>query len=87
MPGIPCRAIRRGNAIELRSPAFVVRLGVADGLRAVSWENRLTGQVLALGNAPELAVDLDAAARRIPILGWRGLATGEGRARPNADRG
>lgn len=82
-----CRAIRHGNAVELRSPAFVVRLGVADGLRALSWENRLTGRVVELGNGPELQVDLDAAERRIWILGWHGMATGEGRVRPNADRG
>ncbi|NQU11513.1 hypothetical protein HQ590_12025, partial [bacterium] len=87
MSEMTCRAIRQGNAVELRSPTFVVRLGVADGLRAVSWENRLTGQVLALGNGPELGVDLDAADRRIWILGWRGMATGEGRVSPNADRG
>ena len=53
-----CRVVQQGNRVELWSPSFVFRLGTATGLRAVSWENRLTGRKLALGNGLELEFDL-----------------------------
>ncbi|MBI4025582.1 MAG: hypothetical protein HY360_11425 [Verrucomicrobia bacterium] len=83
----PCQVVRNGNVIELRSPAFVFRLDVADGLRAVSWENRITGRTLAMHRGQELECDLDTAARRIWILGWHGMESAEGRFTPNADPG
>lgn len=49
--------VTRGKA-ELRTPHFVFRLGTSDGLRAESWENRLTGTKVSLGNGPELGLDI-----------------------------
>ncbi|HTL28555.1 MAG TPA: hypothetical protein VL282_05025, partial [Tepidisphaeraceae bacterium] len=60
-----------GKKAMLRSPQFVFTLDTSDGLRAVSWENRLAGRSLNLGNGPEFEVDLDAAERRIGITGWK----------------
>ena len=53
-----CRVVRQGKQVELHSPCFVFRLDTASGLRAQSWENRLTGRTLSLGNGPELEFDL-----------------------------
>ena len=53
--------MRHGAArarVELRSPFFIYQLDRQSGLRAESWENRLTGQTITLGNGPELDVDL-----------------------------
>jgi len=46
-----------GSRVALSSPAFAFVLDTADGLRAVSWENRLTGRAVSLGEG--LAVGLD----------------------------
>lgn len=43
----------------------------------MSWENRVAGRTLNLGNGPELEVDLDAAERRIGITGWKFSQTQE----------
>ena len=54
-----CTAIRiEGQRVVLASPAFAFTLDTADGLRAVSWENRLTGRTLALGGGREVEFDL-----------------------------
>jgi hypothetical protein len=53
-----CRIVREKARVELHSPFFVFRLDTAAGLRAVSWENRLTGRTLPLGNGPELEFDI-----------------------------
>lgn len=53
----PSAMIERGRA-ELRSTTFVLTLSTADQLRAVSWQNRLTGRTLSLGNCPELEFDI-----------------------------
>jgi hypothetical protein len=37
------------HRVRLTAPAFVFTLDIVDGLRAVSWENRLTGRTLELG--------------------------------------
>lgn len=37
-----------GSRVSLQAPAFVFVLDTAEGLRAVSWENRLTGRTIAL---------------------------------------
>jgi hypothetical protein len=42
----------------LQSAAIVFTLDTSDGLRAVSWQNRLTGRTLSLGNGPEVEFDL-----------------------------
>ncbi|MFV2069396.1 MAG: hypothetical protein ACC645_20730, partial [Pirellulales bacterium] len=53
-----CRVLLHGDAVELHSPHFVFRLNTASGLRAESWNNRLTGRTLSLGNGPELEFDV-----------------------------
>ena len=53
-----CRIVRERTRVELHSPLFVFRLDTAAGLRAVSWENRLTGRNLPLGNGPEVEFDI-----------------------------
>ncbi len=53
-----CRVLREGTRVELHSPYFVFRLDTTSGLRAQSWENRLTDHTLSLGNGPELEFDL-----------------------------
>jgi hypothetical protein len=47
-----------GSRVVLTSPAAVFTLDTADGLRAVSWANRLTGRVLQLGHGQEVAFDI-----------------------------
>ena len=56
--GPDCRVQRAGKCVELCSPFFVFRLDAASGLRAQSWQNRLTGHAHPLGNGPELELDL-----------------------------
>jgi len=53
-----CRVVQQGKQVELHSPHFVFRLDAASGLRAESWENRLTGRSVSLGGGPELEVDI-----------------------------
>ena len=53
-----CRIANQDAVIELYSPFFVYRLSTEDGLGAVSWENRLTGHTLNLGNGAEVAFDI-----------------------------
>jgi hypothetical protein len=53
-----CRIQREGTVVALEAPAFVFRLDTAEGLRAVSWENRLTGRTLELGRGPEVEFDI-----------------------------
>jgi hypothetical protein len=56
--GQSCRVLQTGKQFELQSPLFVYRLAASDGLRALSWENRLSGHKITLGKGPELEVDL-----------------------------
>jgi hypothetical protein len=44
--------------ITIQSTAFAFTLDASDGLRAVSWQNRLTGWTLSLGNGPEVEIDI-----------------------------
>ena len=53
-----CRVLRRGDVVELHSPFFVYRLNTASGLRAQTWENRLTGKTVSLGGGSELELDV-----------------------------
>jgi len=82
-----CRAHVEGSAIRLETPAYQFELDTADGLRAVSWENRLTGRVLKLGGGLECAVHLDSATGRFWIEGWKVLRTGEPDCRSDDERG
>ena len=54
----PCQVVQKGTRFELHSPFFVYRLDTADGLKAQSFENRLTKRSISLGNGAELEVDL-----------------------------
>ena len=53
-----CSARVAGKQVTLESPAFVFVLDTSDGLRAVSWENRLTGRKLSFGNGLEVELDI-----------------------------
>jgi hypothetical protein len=53
-----CRVLQTGKQFQLQSPLFVYRLDASDGLRALSWKNRLSGHEITLGKGPELEVDL-----------------------------
>ena len=53
-----CRVVRHGNRVELRSPSFTFCVDTASGLRAQSWENRLAGQTITLGDGQELEFDI-----------------------------
>jgi hypothetical protein len=53
-----CRVVQQEKRVELCSPFFAFRLDTAAGLRAESWENRLTGRKLSLGNGPELECEI-----------------------------
>ena len=75
-PAEKCTAVRSGSKLELISPAFVYRLDVADGLKGVAWENRLTGKTIPLGSGREVEFDLDAADSRVFITGWK-MASGQ----------
>lgn len=64
-----------GHDVRLESPTFGYNLDTSDGLRAVSWENRLTGSSVSLGHGLEFEVDIDTSVRRIGIEGWRATAS------------
>ena len=53
-----CSTQIAGARVTLESPAFAFALDVADSLRAVAWENRLTGRTLNLGNGTEVEFDI-----------------------------
>ena len=53
-----CSVSVAGQRLTLASPAFAFMLDTSDGLRAVSWENRLTGKTLELGSGPEVEFDI-----------------------------
>ena len=53
-----CHVVQQGKRLQLCSPFFVFRLDLGEGLRAESWENRLTGREILLGSGPELEFDV-----------------------------
>jgi hypothetical protein len=64
-----------GRRLTLLSPAFAFTLDASDGLRAVSWENRLTGRILELGAGPEVGFDIGLPDRllvtpRLRVTAW-----------------
>jgi hypothetical protein len=65
-----CCVIRKGDLVELRSPAFVFCLNASSGLRAQWWENRLTGRRITLGDGLELGVDVGLPDGPIETLQW-----------------
>lgn len=56
-----------GSTVTLASSSFRYCLDTAKGLRAVSWENLLTGTRVSLGEGDEMGLDLDTADARIWI--------------------
>jgi len=82
-----CYAARQADQVELGSPFFVFRLDAGKTLRALSWENRLTGRKTSLGSGLELELDLDAAQQRISITGWRCALSQATDSPPEEDRG
>ncbi len=73
--GPGCRLIRQGDTVEIHSPFFVYRLSIAKGLRAESWDNRLTGSTLPLGGGAELEVDIGLPGGPISTVQWLPSAT------------
>ena len=53
-----CRVVQQWTRVELWSPFFVYQLDTQSGLRAETWENRLTGRKITLGSGSELEVDI-----------------------------
>ena len=75
-----CRVVQQEKRVELCSPFFAFRLDTAAGLRAESWENRLTGRELSLGIGPELEQSLRGFQRQAlhaHRLGFEHPGTGE----------
>ena len=60
---------------EIRSPFFVYRLDFKNGLRAESWENRLTGTKLSLGGGLEVEADAGLPSGPIKTVRWLPAAT------------
>lgn len=63
----PCFAVDfpTEKRVELQGPAFVLRFDTREGLRAVTWKNRLASETLAL-EGPELELDLGLPDRPLP---------------------
>jgi hypothetical protein len=79
-----CRVVPAGTEVGLNSPSFVFNLDTSAGLRAHTWQNKLSGRTIPLAGDSELDVDLDAARERIGIAGWK--RTVSHRASPDGDR-
>lgn len=82
-----CHVIKSGNHTQLVSPAFVYTLESSHVLKAVSFENRLCGKILEMGNGNELEADFDHAEARIAIEGWTVTDSPKSDADPNAEAG
>ena len=65
-----CGVVQQGKQVELCSPSFVFRLDTTTGLRAQSWENRLTGKTIKLGDGPELEIDIGLPDRPLQTPLW-----------------
>jgi hypothetical protein len=66
-----CRVVRKDGEVVLESPAFVFRLDTAEGLRAESFENRLTGRKISLGLGAEVDLDLGPLGGPFATPKWR----------------
>jgi hypothetical protein len=53
-----CSSRIEGKQVTFESPAFAFTLDTADGLRAVSWENKLTQRKLSLSHGAEAEFDI-----------------------------
>ncbi len=81
-----CMVKIESTAAWLVHPAFAVKLNLAGELQIAEWVNRLTGKTLC-GGGSELRCQLDAAAHRIDLPGWRQSETGEASSHPDQDWG
>jgi hypothetical protein len=54
----PCAVRVSNDRVTLESPHFRFVLDGKDGLRAIAWENRLTGRTLQLGGGPEVELEI-----------------------------
>ena len=66
-----CSVTQRSRQVEIRSPFFVLRLDTSDGLRARSFQNRLTGHTISLGDGAELGVDIGLPGGPLVTPTWR----------------
>ena len=66
-----CAVVRHETEIKIQSPAFTYTLDIAQGLRALSWQNKLAGRQISMGLGTEVTLDFDTADRRIWISGWK----------------
>jgi len=66
-----CEVTRDGSKIELRSPSFAFVLDGEDGLRALSWQNKLTGRRISLGGGPEIDLDIGEPGGPAETPAWR----------------
>ena len=80
-------AALEGTTVTLSTPSYRFRLDTAANLRALSWENLLTGHTVDLGRGDECAVELDAADERVWIEGWRIFTTSDCPAELDGDSG
>jgi len=62
--------MNKKNSIGITTAAFAFEMDASQGLKAISWQNKLSGETLALGGGAELGVVLDHAKERIWIEGW-----------------
>ncbi|GMW02391.1 MAG: hypothetical protein AMXMBFR84_35270 [Candidatus Hydrogenedentota bacterium] len=53
-----CSTTVTDTRVTLESPAFSFGLDTSDGLRAMVWENRITGRKLSMGNGEEVGLDI-----------------------------
>jgi hypothetical protein len=83
----PCQVIERDRRVTPSSPSFTLRLNLAGRLRAESWENRLTGQRLALRAGSEFSCTVDSARHRFDLPGWRLREGGPESRAPRSDIG
>jgi len=62
-----CRVAINGRLVELRCPSQVLILDASARLQAVSWENRLSGTKLSLGNGPEVELEVGSLSKPEPV--------------------
>ena len=66
-----CHVRSDAGQIELVAPSFVYTLSIAPNLTAKSWENRLSGEKISMGDGAEFSADFDAAIERVWVTGWK----------------
>jgi hypothetical protein len=82
-----CFVLEEKDRLKLVSPSFTFTLDTATQLKAVSFENRICGKLLDMGNGLEFEADFDSADDRIYIGGWKVNNSEKGNIDPNAEEG